>query len=98
MTLFSFKTTIPIVSTQKIIIRFDYFLPEQFALWEDRYNGSIKILDVIATDTLTPLPSFSIEAQIALRRTCWDYLENNHLFYTHNVEPLPFHTTKNVFQ
>ena len=91
MTQYSLQTTIPILSTQKLTIHFDYFLPEHFALWEDKNNGSIRILDVVTADTITSLSSIPIEVVIAIRRVCWDYLENNNLFHTHNVVPLPFH-------
>ena len=91
MTQFSFTTIIRLLSPKKIIIYFDYFLPPVFAQWEDKYNGSIKIMDVVTSDEVIPLPSISIEAHIAMRRACWDYLEQNHLFHTHNVVSLPFY-------
>lgn len=95
MALFSFNTTLPILSIQTVTIYFDYYLPKHFAEWEDKDKGSIKVRDVVAASTQRPLLGSSIEAQIAIRRACWDYLATNHLFYDHNVVPLPFQTTKN---
>ena len=90
MTSFLINVLIPRITSKEILIHFEYYLPNQFMLWEDKNNGSIKIIEVFVEQTRTPLPYSSIETQIQLRRTCWDYLEHNHLFHTHNIVPLPF--------
>ena len=69
----------------RVIIEFDYFLPEKFIQWEDKTHGSILIISIQNRLTGNLITNLAIEEQIQLRRTCWDYLENNSLLWRPNV-------------
>lgn len=74
---------------QKVMIHFDYFLPEYHRDWQDKLHGSIQIIQVL-DESLSPLPQ-TITELIRIRRRCWDYLERKDLLIPNNIIPLWHH-------
>ncbi|EHL30551.1 hypothetical protein [Legionella drancourtii] len=58
-----------------VLIQFKYITSEPKALRQDPQLGSIHLINVLDIDSLTPLPSLSINARIQARRLCWNYLD-----------------------
>jgi len=66
-------------------IQFEYYLPQNFAQWQDKAHGSIRILQVKKEFPDMIINDLSIEDHIQLRRACWNYLERRALLLRPNV-------------
>ncbi len=59
-----------------VLIQFKYINSEPKALRQDPKLGSIHLINVLDIDSLTPLPSLSINERIHARKLCWNHLEH----------------------
>ena len=60
--------------------------------WQDRYHGSIDIIEVVIHDYRKKLDELPIIECIHIRRACWDYLETNGLYLTTQMIPLSLYS------
>ncbi|HGT2644394.1 TPA: hypothetical protein ACM2VO_003200 [Legionella pneumophila] len=91
MTHYTFTTLLQFKKRKKyqlLTVIFNYYLPEQFEVWQHPEYGSIHLVEVLDAFTNKPLPSLDIDYLIMLRRSCWNYLEHHQLFLKHNIQPL----------
>ncbi|EHL29693.1 hypothetical protein [Legionella drancourtii] len=81
-----------ILNAYEARIHFDYYLPENNAHWQDRYHGSIDILETVVHGSKLLFDELPIIERIHIRRACWNYLETKGLYRITLVIPLSLYS------
>lgn len=82
------RITSTILNAYDARIHFGYYLPEHNAHWQDKYHGSIDVLDIVVSGSMLLFDELPIIERIQIRRACWNYLETNGLYQVTLVIPL----------